>query len=427
MKQSLTILLILFSANLSAQNVGIGETLPNNGKLTVKATDSAVLLLHNSTGTGTDVKTGLYFKTGTSYSGSLASIGAGFTHRLGLFTFGGSFPSSLVERLTVLDGGNVGIGTIAPTTKLEINGQIKITGGSPGVGQLLESDATGLATWVDKSASFLPTGSSGYTLRNNGTSWIATNNLFNNGTNIGLQGNTTPASPLSFSSTGGDKINLYQESPNQIYGLGITSGTLQIYTPNTGARNIAFGAGSSSNFAQSAVLTNAGSFAIQGADAGYIFKDRTDNTYGGWNWYASGGKASLYRYTSGGNLLSIDAGGNMNLGAVRNAVGYKLSVGGKVMAEEMRVNLQADWPDYVFAPNYALKPLPELENFIKANNHLPNIPAAAEMQKSGIAIGEMQTKMMEKIEELSLYIIQQNKTIEELKQQMKALQSKTGK
>ena len=93
-------------------------------------------------------------------------------------------------------------------------------------------------------------------------------------------------------------------------------------------------------------------------------------------------------------------------------VGYKLRVYGKIISEEVRVQLKTAWPDYVFGKNYKLRSLPEIEKYIAENNHLPNIPAAAEVEKSGIALGEMQSKMMEKIEELTLYIIELNKRLD---------------
>jgi len=100
------------------------------------------------------------------------------------------------------------------------------------------------------------------------------------------------------------------------------------------------------------------------------------------------------------------------------ASGYKLSVDGKIMCEELRVNDAGDWPDYVFKKDYNLMSVSDLDTFIENNGHLPNIPSAEEIEESGIAVGEMQKRMMEKIEELSLYIIQQQKQIDELKGQI---------
>ncbi len=89
------------------------------------------------------------------------------------------------------------------------------------------------------------------------------------------------------------------------------------------------------------------------------------------------------------------------------------------MCEELKVQLRASWPDYVFSPNYRLNDLYELEKFIQSNNHLPNIPAAAEIEKNGLETGEMQRLMMEKIEELTLYIIDLKKELDSLKKQIK--------
>jgi hypothetical protein len=100
--------------------------------------------------------------------------------------------------------------------------------------------------------------------------------------------------------------------------------------------------------------------------------------------------------------------------------GYRLGVGGKVLCEEVRVKMQsAGWPDYVFDDEYKLLPLEELAAFIKKNKHLPNIPAAAEVDKEGMELGDMQRRMMEKIEELTLYIIKQQKEIDDLKTMIK--------
>jgi len=100
------------------------------------------------------------------------------------------------------------------------------------------------------------------------------------------------------------------------------------------------------------------------------------------------------------------------------ATGYKLSVDGKIICEELRVDMSDGWPDYVFEDQYKLMPLKQLDSFIQSNGHLPNVPAAEDIQKSGLEVGEMQRKMMEKIEELSLYIIAQQKEIDELKKQI---------
>ncbi|GGG27295.1 hypothetical protein GCM10011344_30110 [Dokdonia pacifica] len=96
---------------------------------------------------------------------------------------------------------------------------------------------------------------------------------------------------------------------------------------------------------------------------------------------------------------------------------YRLVVGGKILTEGVRVELEANWADYVFAPNYTLKSLYEVEQFIKDNGHLPNVPSAATIKDEGLDMEEMMTKQMEKIEELTLYIIELKKEIDALKAQ----------
>jgi hypothetical protein len=91
--------------------------------------------------------------------------------------------------------------------------------------------------------------------------------------------------------------------------------------------------------------------------------------------------------------------------------GYALSVNGKIVCEDMLIQDSTLWGDYVFEENYALKPLEELETQIKAHKHLPGIPTATEIAQDGIVIGDMQKRMMVKIEELTLYVIEQHKKL----------------
>jgi hypothetical protein len=85
------------------------------------------------------------------------------------------------------------------------------------------------------------------------------------------------------------------------------------------------------------------------------------------------------------------------------------------MCEELKVQLNANWPDYVFKKDYPLKSIGEFEKYIQANKHLPGIPAASAVESNGLDVGDMQRKLMEKVEELSLYIIQLQKQIDALR------------
>ncbi len=127
-----------------------------------------------------------------------------------------------------------------------------------------------------------------------------------------------------------------------------------------------------------------------------------------------GGSGNDIYFTSAGNLPAIMINGiSNNVGIGTNTPSNKLSVNGSIRAKEVIVEL-ANWPDYVFDKKYDLKPLPEIEKFILKNKHLPNIPTASIIEKEGLMLGETQKKMMEKIEELTLYMIELNKSQEVL-------------
>ncbi|RPE08251.1 hypothetical protein EGT74_14400 [Chitinophaga lutea] len=105
--------------------------------------------------------------------------------------------------------------------------------------------------------------------------------------------------------------------------------------------------------------------------------------------------------------------GNVGIG-VSNPTA-KLAVAGGILATRIKVSQSLTWPDYVFEPGYQLPSLHELERFIKTNKHLPEVPSAAAVAKDGIDLGENQATLLKKIEELTLYVIELKKEVEELK------------
>ncbi|MGX1931321.1 hypothetical protein [Flagellimonas sp. 2504JD4-2] len=111
-------------------------------------------------------------------------------------------------------------------------------------------------------------------------------------------------------------------------------------------------------------------------------------------------------------VMSLLASGRVGIGTT--APDSKLAVKGKIHAEEVKVDLSVPGPDYVFEEDYDLKPLEEVQNYIKAHGHLPNIPSAMEMEANGIQLGAMNMKLLEKIEELTLYILKQEKKLERM-------------
>lgn len=155
---------------------------------------------------------------------------------------------------------------------------------------------------------------------------------------------------------------------------------------------------------------------------------KIDGTGAQINFYESGAFKSFISHSSSGLYMGVNNGnirldvsnGHVAIGNVvlngANAAAYKLAVSGKIICEEVKVKLASSgWPDYVFADNYKLRPLTEVEKFIQQNKHLPNIQSATEVEKNGIELGDMQKRMMEKIEELTLYVIELQKQVDELK------------
>lgn len=105
--------------------------------------------------------------------------------------------------------------------------------------------------------------------------------------------------------------------------------------------------------------------------------------------------------------------GNFAIGST-DTKGYKLAVGGQAVAEKIRVIKQENWADYVFEPEYALPGLPEVEKHIQEFGHLQNVPSAKHITENGYDLSDMDAVLLEKIEQLTLYLIAQDKKITEL-------------
>ncbi len=106
--------------------------------------------------------------------------------------------------------------------------------------------------------------------------------------------------------------------------------------------------------------------------------------------------------------------GDVTIGTQTPAVGYALSVNGKAIVEELTVEMSGDWPDYVFTPEHSRPALPELKQAIAELGHLPGVPSADAVAEHGIHVGEMQTTLLEKVEELTLYIIELEERLAEV-------------
>jgi hypothetical protein len=109
--------------------------------------------------------------------------------------------------------------------------------------------------------------------------------------------------------------------------------------------------------------------------------------------------------------ITVGTGATIPVGST-----YKMAIAGGIITEKVRVatNGTAFWADFVFDKNYSLRPLSEVESFIKTNKHLPKIPSTSDVTKNGIDLAETQALLLQKVEELTLYVIDQNKKIKTL-------------
>jgi hypothetical protein len=138
--------------------------------------------------------------------------------------------------------------------------------------------------------------------------------------------------------------------------------------------------------------------------------------------------SNIQDYTSNMNETHIVnnflvMGNNVGIGTM--SPDEKLTVKGKIHTQEVRVDMSGPLvPDYVFAQDYKLKSLQEVENYIKENKHLPEIPSAQEIEKNGLMLAEMNMNLLKKMEEMTLYMIEMKKENEEQNEEIKNLKLK---
>lgn len=224
---------------------------------------------------------------------------------------------------------------------------------------------------------------------------------------------------------------------NDIYNT--NTGNVGIGTSTPGVKLDVLGAVRSTNFILSENFDNV----LNSVDNGNVYP--LIGTYRGWDAkgvYIAGynaGNSAAANYTTAtervyignptfnSNYLSVNLlNGNVGIGTTSTGT-FKLAVEGKIGAREVRVTNANPWPDYVFAKEYKLKSLASLEEYISKNNRLPNMPSAEEVKNNGIELGNMNARVVEKIEELTLYIIDMNKKMEKLEKDNAELRNQLKK
>jgi hypothetical protein len=338
-----------------AGNVGIGISSPSGyGKLAVAGTIG---------GTSPDLGT---LATLQSDNSGLTSIGSWRNAANTQIRFNtGNSAGLFTEKMRIDQSGNVGIGTAAPTSKLQIGisnaGSVneglelaRLGGATSKVGLKLKSNAGGYYRGV---LEFTPNGGTAAEVLTFGNE--ATGNP-----GVGCVGIGTD-SPVS-------KLTVYGPSLNP--SLAADNGILTLWGTNTAQLSIG---------------------SVPGAPYGLYLQAKSQWSNG----------------TTSYPILLNPVGGNVGIGTTNPT--NKLEVAGTIRAKEVIVETTG-WSDYVFASDYRLAPLSEVEAHIAAKGHLPGIPSAAEVATQGVSVGDMQAKLLAKVEEMTLHLIAQEKRIAQL-------------
>jgi hypothetical protein len=175
--------------------------------------------------------------------------------------------------------------------------------------------------------------------------------------------------------------------------------------------------------------TGATGFAASGASLDIAYNPAYPAGTGGGRIFAYDHTAGAYKPIAiginNGSQLFLTSTGNVGIGTASPGT-FKLAVEGNIGARDVMVTNVTPWPDYVLQPEYRLRPLSEVHEFIQAHHHLPDIPSEAEVKAQGVSVGEMQSKLLAKVEELTLHMIRQEKENQALRERIAQLELRSS-
>lgn len=239
-------------------------------------------------------------------------------------------------------------------------------------------------------------------------------NVYITSGNVGI-GTTTPANKLHVTGWSQFDAGIVGSTANGFLRLyGDIGSSKPLYIKDNGW----VGMGGVTNPGSPVHIANSGTCAIRLQDT----LNSTATTYGsdlyGAYFWADGAKAFRV-YTNSSERMRVTATGFVGIGTTNP--GYELTVNGTIRAKQIIVD--TGWSDFVFDDNYRLPQLNEVEEFVKEHKHLPGIPSEAEVKEKGVSLGNISSKLLQKIEELTLYVIDIKKENDSLKAQLVNLEA----
>ncbi|OFY36970.1 MAG: hypothetical protein A2X01_04670, partial [Bacteroidetes bacterium GWF2_35_48] len=360
------------------------------------------------------------------------------------------------KRLTIAGNGNIGIGTTAnPSAKFEVNGNVKITDipvltqtsdfltvdangfiGKRNTASLADNMGNHTATMnINLGDKFLSANGDNKGIKLNGSNDIILFEEGNNGLQIINNGGIPKRRGISIDNDNGVpdnngnfnfwihnwqnsafNFNLNREPGTTTLMTLKQNGNVGINTTNPGAKLEVAHDDASGGIAINRLSTTTAksqvSFRQNGSEKWSLGTDMSSENKN--NFY-------IWDNTNSAARFFINENGNVGIGYTNP--NYKLHVNGIIKAKKILVD-QGNWYDHVLKPDYKLMPLDSLEKFITLNSHLPEIPSQDEIVNSGLNIGEINGLLLKKIEELTLYLIEQQKTIKFLKEKVETTNKK---